>query len=50
MKSHILALHGLKWNPFANDVPHEALWTPEPVAEALRQKDPPLLSETDPSS
>ncbi len=37
MKSHLLALHGLKWNPFANDVPHEALWAPEPVETFCRR-------------
>jgi len=37
MKSHLLALHGLKWNPFANDVPHESLWAPEPVETFCRR-------------
>jgi hypothetical protein len=29
MNKKMLVLYGLKWNPFAPDVPVEALWPPE---------------------
>ena len=37
-----LALYGLKWNPFAQEVPPEALWIPprEKIRNAITQKTP----------
>lgn len=37
MKAQLSALYGLKWNPFTNDVPTEALWHPPKVAHFIRR-------------
>jgi hypothetical protein len=31
MTHKLLALYGLKWNPFTADVPVQALWTPPSI-------------------
>jgi len=33
MNKKLLALYGLKWNPFSPELPHEALWVPPRVEE-----------------
>jgi type II secretory pathway predicted ATPase ExeA len=35
MKAQLSALYGLKWNPFTNDVPTDALWHPSKVDHFL---------------
>lgn len=37
MSKRLLALYGLKWNPFCPDVPVEALWTPPALEHFCRR-------------
>jgi len=37
MKAQLSALYGLKWNPFTNDVPTDALWHPPKVEHFIRR-------------